>query len=390
MQYGLLILPWWGYVGVALLFTHITIVSVTIFLHRSQAHNSVDLNRGVAHFFRFWLWLTTGMNTREWAAVHRKHHAMVETSDDPHSPVFFGLRTLLLQGAELYRVSAQDQDLVRQYGYGTPNDWIEVNLYSRFRYSGIVVMFLLDVIFFGPVGITIGAVQMMWIPFFAAGVINGLGHNSGYRNFETDDNSTNLVPFGILIGGEELHNNHHAFAMSAKFSVQPWEVDIGWFYLSILQRISLAKIKRVAPQKLDFELSDSTVDFDTLKAVVSNRLHVMADYHRRVVKKVYKREIKTSPRLVRDKMRGVGNLIFRNEKKLSEQERDVLNEVFFLNKRLEVVYGFRQKLNAFYERRTQSRESLVALLEEWCFQAEKAGIAELQLFAKILRGYRTV
>ncbi len=197
MQYGLLILPWWGYVGVALLFTHITIVSVTIFLHRSQAHNSVDLNRGVAHFFRFWLWLTTGMNTREWAAVHRKHHAMVETSDDPHSPVFFGLRTLLLQGAELYRVSAQDQDLVRQYGYGTPNDWIEVNLYSRFRYSGIVVMFLLDVIFFGPVGITIGAVQMMWIPFFAAGVINGLGHNSGYRNFETDDNSTNLVPFGI-------------------------------------------------------------------------------------------------------------------------------------------------------------------------------------------------
>ena len=390
MQYGLLILPWWGYVGVALLFTHITIVSVTIFLHRSQAHNSVDLNRGVAHFFRFWLWLTTGMNTREWAAVHRKHHAMVETSDDPHSPVFFGLRTLLLQGAELYRVSAQDQDLVRQYGYGTPNDWIEVNLYSRFRYSGIVVMFLLDVIFFGPVGITIGAVQMMWIPFFAAGVINGLGHNSGYRNFETDDNSTNLVPFGILIGGEELHNNHHAFAMSAKFSVQPWEVDIGWFYLSILQRISLAKIKRVAPQKLDFELSDSTVDFDTLKAVVSNRLHVMADYHRRVVKKVYKREIKTSPRLVRDKMRGVCNLIFRNEKKLSEQERDVLNEVFFLNKRLEVVYGFRQKLNAFYERRTQSRESLVALLEEWCFQAEKAGIAELQLFAKILRGYRTV
>ena len=390
MQYGLLILPWWGYVGVALLFTHITIVSVTIFLHRSQAHNSVDLNRGVAHFFRFWLWLTTGMNTREWAAVHRKHHAMVETSDDPHSPVFFGLRTLLLQGAELYRVSAQDQDLVRQYGYGTPNDWIEVNLYSRFRYSGIVVMFLLDVIFFGPVGITIGAVQMMWIPFFAAGVINGLGHNSGYRNFETDDNSTNLVPFGILIGGEELHNNHHAFAMSAKFSVQPWEVDIGWLYLSILQRISLAKIKRVAPQKLDFELSDSTVDFDTLKAVVSNRLHVMADYHRRVVKKVYKREIKTSPRLVRDKMRGVGNLIFRNDKKLSEQERDVLNEVFFLNKRLEVVYGFRQKLNAFYERRTQSRESLVALLEEWCFQAEKAGIAELQLFAKILRGYRTV
>ncbi|MFL6712717.1 MAG: acyl-CoA desaturase, partial [Sulfurifustis sp.] len=225
---GVVSLPWWGYVLVALVFTHITIASVTIYLHRHQAHRALDLHPVVSHFFRFWLWLTTGMITKEWAAVHRKHHAKVETPDDPHSPQQWGIRKVLWDGTSLYRVASKDGEILAKYGHGTPDDWIERHLYSRRNTWGIASMLVINLVLFGPIGLTIWAVQMAWIPFFAAGVINGIGHYWGYRNYEVQDASRNIVPWGILIGGEELHNNHHAYPSSAQLSNKWWVFDIGW------------------------------------------------------------------------------------------------------------------------------------------------------------------
>src|SRR5689334_590129 len=246
--HGLVDLPWWGYIVVAAVLTHVTIACVTIFLHRSQAHRALDLHPIVAHFFRFWLWITTGMVTKEWVAIHRKHHAKVETDEDPHSPQTRGIETVLLRGAELYRDEAKNRETLDKYGHGTPDDWIERNLYTRFSWQGVGVMLVLDVILFGPIGMTIWAVQMLWIPVNAAGIINGIGHYWGYRNYACEDASTNIVPIGILIGGEELHNNHHAYGSSAKFSAKWYEFDIGWMYIRILEAVGLAKVRKVAPK----------------------------------------------------------------------------------------------------------------------------------------------
>ena len=387
MLSGFVAMPWWGYVLVTLLYTHLTIAGVTIYLHRYQAHRAVELHQLVSHFFRAWLWLSTGMNTREWTAVHRKHHAAVETPGDPHSPVIHGIKKVLLTGAELYRENAARQDIMDQYGFGTPDDWIERNLYTRFRSLGIILMFTSNVLLYGPLGITIGAIQMMWIPIFAAGVINGLGHWRGYRNFETADCSTNILPWGILIGGEELHNNHHAFGSSAKFSVKPWEFDLGWAYIRFLQLIGLADVRNVAPGRPSIDYSKIEIDFDTLKAVVSNRLHVMADYRRMVVKRVHREEVKKAPLDLRAKLKPLEHLMARAEDRLDEVERGALDEALGLNQRLETVYGFRQRLQEIYEQRSTTRESLLQALQEWCVQAETTGIQALQDFARTLRGY---
>lgn len=387
MLHGLIALPWWGYVIVALVYTHITIAAVTIYLHRDQAHRAVDLHPLVSHFFRFWLWLSTGMNTREWTAVHRKHHAAVETVEDPHSPVVHGIKKVLLTGAELYQRNARNQDILEQYGFGTPDDWVERNLYTGHSYLGIVLMFTSNMLLYGPLGITIGAVQMMWIPIFAAGVINGVAHWRGYRNFETPDCSTNVVPWGVLIGGEELHNNHHAFSSSAKFSVQPWEFDLGWMYIRLMELCGLAKVRKVAPQRPAVDTAKHAADFETLKAVVGSRLHVMADYGRMVVKRVHREEVRNAPNEMRGKLKPLGRLMLRADERLNELERGALQEALSLSQRLEVVYGFRQRLQAIYEQRSASRESLLNLLQEWCQQAEKTGIQALQDYARILRGY---
>ncbi len=387
MLQGLIEMPWWGYVLVTLVYTHLTIAAVTIYLHRNQAHRAVDLHPLVSHFFRFWLWLTTGMNTREWTAVHRKHHAAVETPEDPHSPVTHGIDTVLWTGAELYRVSARDAALVEQYGYGTPDDWVERKLYTGRPYLGIVLMFLSNIVLYGPLGITIGAVQMMWIPFFAAGVINGIGHWRGYRNFETADCSTNIVPWGILIGGEELHNNHHAFGSSAKFSVRPWEFDIGWLYIRLMAACGLAEVRKLAPARPVVDTARPEPDFETLKAVVGSRLHVMADYGRMVVKRVHREELRNAGGEARGKLRPLGRLMLRADERLNDHERGALREALTLNERLEEVYRFRQRLQAIYEARSASRESLLDLLQEWCQQAERTGIEALQDFAQTLRGY---
>jgi stearoyl-CoA desaturase (delta-9 desaturase) len=245
--HGLFPLPWWGYVAITLILTHVTIAAVTIFLHRCQAHRGLDLHPAVSHFFRFWLWLTTGMVTKEWVSIHRKHHAKVETADDPHSPQTRGIETLLLRGAELYRDEAKNTETLAKYGHGTPNDWLERNLYTRFSWQGVGVMLVIDLALFGPIGATIWAVQMLWIPVTAAGIINGIGHYWGYRNFACNDASANIVPWGIIIGGEELHNNHHTYATSAKLSNKWYEFDIGWMYIRILETLGLARVKRIAP-----------------------------------------------------------------------------------------------------------------------------------------------
>ena len=276
---GLSPLPWWGYVVVALVFTHITIAAVTIYLHRSQSHRALDLHPAVAHVFRFWLWLTTGMVTKEWVAIHRKHHAKVETADDPHSPVAHGIDKVFWQGSELYRAEAKNTDTLAKYGHGTPDDWLERKLYSRFSWQGVGVMMVIDLVLFGSVGLTIWAVQMLWIPVTAAGIINGIGHYWGYRSYACADASTNIVPWGILIGGEELHNNHHAYATSAKLSSKWYEFDIGWAYIRILAALGLADIRKVAP-KLKKAPAKSAPDLATLQAIITHRYHVATAYAR--------------------------------------------------------------------------------------------------------------
>ena len=387
MLEGMVQLPWWGIVVVALVFTHITIAAVTIFLHRCQAHRALELNPLISHFFRAWLWLTSGMNTREWTAVHRKHHAAVETEEDPHSPQVHGIRKVMLKGAELYKENAANRALLEQYGFGTPDDWIERHLYTPHSFLGIALMFVVNVVVFGPIGITIWAVQMMWIPIFAAGIINGAGHWRGYRNFETADASTNIVPWGILIGGEELHNNHHAFASSAKFSVRPWEFDLGWFYVRLMQSCGLAEIRMLAPARPAVDRAKRVPDFETLKAVVGNRLHVMADYGRMVVNRVHKEELRNAATDIRRVLKPLRPLMLCAEERLNDLDRGTLRLALAHSKPLEVVYRFRLQLQEIYKQRTASRESLLDSLQEWCQRAEATGIKALEDFAETLRGY---
>lgn len=278
MYNGLFDLPWWGYVLVALALTHVTIVSVTVFLHRHQAHRALELHALPSHFFRFWLWLTTGMVTKEWAAIHRKHHAKCETAEDPHSPQTRGLHKVLWEGAELYRAEAKNVETLQRYGHGTPDDWLERKVY-RHSILGVAIMLVIDLVAFGPLGLTIWAVQMAWIPFWAAGVVNGVGHFWGYRNYDCDDASRNLLPWGILIGGEELHNNHHSFATSAKLSAKWYEFDIGWMYIRLLELLGLAKVKKTIPRPRFGEVKP-VPDLDTLQAIVTHRYDVMTRYVR--------------------------------------------------------------------------------------------------------------
>jgi stearoyl-CoA desaturase (delta-9 desaturase) len=388
MFYGLLDLSVWGYIAAALILTHITIASVTIFLHRHQAHRAVDLHPVVSHFFRFWLWLTTSMATKEWVAVHRKHHAKCETENDPHSPQVLGIDKVLWQGAELYRAEADKQETLDAYGHNTPDDWLERNLYSgRTNKLGIALMLVIDVLLFGAAGLTIWAVQMAWIPFWAAGVINGIGHYWGYRDFEVSDASTNIVPFGIIIGGEELHNNHHAFGSSAKFSVKWWEFDIGWMYIRLLSMLGLAKVKKLAPKPL-IDPSKPAIDKDTVMALVTNRFQVMSDYAREVMKQVYKEEVrKTRNSVLRRQLKRARKFLSRNEALIDDRARLRLHFVLSQNKALDTVYEYKQRLQGIWASTTASQEQLLKDIQEWCRQAEATGIRSLQEFAQRIKSY---
>jgi stearoyl-CoA desaturase (delta-9 desaturase) len=331
---GLFNLSTWGYVGVTLLITHITIAAVTIFLHRNQAHNALTLHPVISHFFRFWIWFTTAMVTREWVAVHRKHHAKCETAEDPHSPQTRGLKKVLLQGAELYRSEADNSETVEKYGQGTPDDWIERHLYSRYPYLGVALLLVLDVLMFGVIGITIFAIQMIWIPIWAAGVINGVGHFWGYRNFESSDASRNIVPWGIFIGGEELHNNHHSYAGSARLSNKWWEFDIGWFYIRILEILGLAKVKKVAPRAVRL-VDKQTIDMDTVRAVIRNRFHILKLYGRKVTKPVLKQQLPNLEPTYRRFLRRAGKFLTREDIALDSHSRQRLDEILSHSQSLE-------------------------------------------------------
>ena len=383
---GLWPLPWWGVALFALAVTHVTIASVTIFLHRHQAHRALTLHPVVSHFFRFWLWLTTGMVTREWVSIHRKHHARCETPDDPHSPAVLGIETVLWRGAELYRREAENTQTLERYGQGTPDDWLERNVYAAHPALGIVLMLGIDVALFGALGLTVWAVQMVWIPFWAAGVINGLGHWWGYRNFESQDRSTNISPIGLLIGGEELHNNHHAFPASAKLSARPWEFDIGWAYIRLLSMLGLAEVRRVAPRPVIVP-EKQVIDMDTVRAVLKNKFHVTANYAREVMVPVLREEWRRGDASCRRLLKRARALLVRERTQLDADAQGRLDRVLSLNERLKTVYEFRQQLAAIWSRKTAGSENLLEALQGWCARAEASGIEALQNFARSLRGY---
>jgi stearoyl-CoA desaturase (Delta-9 desaturase) len=384
---GLMPLPWWGYVVVTLALTHVTIASVTIYLHRAQAHRGLDLHPVVAHFFRFWLWLTTGMLTKEWVAIHRKHHAKVETADDPHSPQTRGIKKVLLQGAELYRDESRNAETLEKYGIGTPDDWMERNVYTPYSWQGVGLMLMINLMLFGPIGATIWAVQMMWIPVTAAGIINGIGHYWGYRNFACEDASRNVVPWGILIGGEELHNNHHAYGTSARLSSQWYELDIGWMYIRGLEMLGLATVRKVAPQ-LKFNRAKLQADLETLQSVITHRYSVLTSYARSL-KPAYAAEVATLREHLPD-VPSLGRLrhwFHSDARTLPESDRARLASMLANSKSLKTLYAMRQELTGLWERSNDSREQLLARLQDWCHRAEASGIVPLQNFSRRLRSY---
>ncbi|MBL8483205.1 MAG: fatty acid desaturase [Rhodocyclaceae bacterium] len=388
---GVFDLPWWGYVLVALGLTHITIASVTIFLHRHQAHRALDLHALPSHFFRFWLWLTTGMITKEWASIHRKHHAKCETAEDPHSPQILGLNRVLWGGVFLYVKESRNPETMQRYGHGTPDDWLERNIYTPGNKYGILVMLLIDLLLFGAVpGLLIWGVQMVWIPFWAAGVINGVGHFWGYRNYNCADAATNILPWGILIGGEELHNNHHAFATSAKLSSKWYEFDIGWMYIRMLEMLGLAKAKKTIPQPR-FADGKRVVDFDTLQAVITHRYDVMTRYMASL-KAIYKEEL---ARLQQERQTSESQALKRCKHWFTREDTDGLPQsqqaqvqtLLQRHERLAKVVTMRHELSALWARSSDTREQLVARLQDWCTRAEQSGIRQLEEFSLRLRSY---
>jgi stearoyl-CoA desaturase (delta-9 desaturase) len=386
---GLVSLPWWGYVVVMLALTHVTIASVTIFLHRCQAHRGLDLHPLASHFFRFWLWLTTGMVTLEWVAIHRKHHAKVETDEDPHSPQARGIDTVLLRGTELYRAEAKNAETLARYGHGTPDDWMERNLYTRFSVHGVGVMLLIDLALFGPIGATIWAVQMAWIPVTAAGIINGIGHYWGYRNFACADASTNIVPWGIVIGGEELHNNHHAYGSSAKLSSRWYEFDIGWMYIRLLAMLGLARVRKIAPQ-IRLDRSKAAPDLATLQAIITHRYAVATSYAKSL-KTACGAEIAAlrarHAQIDLPSLRRIKRWLAADEHVLTESERARLAQALDNSKVLQQIYHMRQEPAALWGRSTESSEQLLARLQDWCSRAEASGIAPLAQFSLQLKRY---
>ena len=371
--------------GLAL--TQVTIFGVTVFLHRHQAHRALDLNPVIAHFFRFWLWMTTGMVTREWVAIHRKHHAKCETPQDPHSPQVLGLGKVMWQGAELYQQEADNHDTIERYGHLTPDDWLERHLYARFPWLGITLMLLLDVTLFGILGLALWAVQMVWIPFWAAGVINGVGHYWGYRNYESADASRNILPWGLIIGGEELHSNHHAFPTSARFSSKWWEFDIGWSLIRVLSLLGLAKVKRLAPRRALIDECKEHVDLDTVRAVIRGRMFVMASYARDVIRPVLRQQRKHCDSSCKRALRRTRSLLIRDASLINGRARERLDQVFVRFNDLKVVYQYRQQLQSVWTGKAASNEVLCKALQEWCQQAEQTGIAALQDFSQRLRGF---
>ena len=385
MVSGAWTLSWWQIILFTLLLTHITMISVTIYLHRHQAHRALDLHPLPAHFFRFWLWLTTGQVTKEWASIHRKHHAKCETAEDPHSPQIYGIRKVLLEGAELYRAESKVKETMDRYGHGTPDDWIERNLYTRFSWQGVGLMLIINLYLFGALGLSVWAVHMLWTPIMAAGIINGAGHYWGYRNFEATDSSTNISPWGILIAGEELHNNHHTYPTSAKLSVKPYEFDIGWMYISLLQMAGLARAKKTPPKAAYGDIRP-VADRNTLEALIANRYEIMAAYANGM-RKTLRSEVQTL------RARSANTAVIRAVKLWAHRDEEkvpaaVVADLAAARKvlpALDKMVVMREELRQLWLNTALSREQLVADLAAWCRRAEDSGIAALRDFSVKLR-----
>lgn len=387
---GLLQWGWGAMLVYLLVMTQLTIFTVTLFLHRSQAHRGVDFHPVLNHFFRFWSWLTTSMITREWVAIHRKHHAKCETEDDPHSPQFKGIGNVFWRGVELYRDARRDRAAIEQYGRGITNDWIERRLYTPLATLGPTVLLLLSFVLFGFKGVAAWAIQMLWIPFWAAGVVNGLGHWWGYRNFATADTATNLTPWAVWIGGEELHNNHHAFPSSAKFALRRWEFDIGWAVIRGLEKLRLAKVLRVAPS-LDVRPNIQVPDMDTMKALLAHRFQAMTDYQRRVLKPVLREEAARRGQKLRALMpRKLRHGLIDDGRWLSPEAREQLRARLAQSPQIHRLVEYRQRLSAVLEARGHDAAETLAQLQDWCREAEASGIRALQDYAARLRGYALV
>jgi stearoyl-CoA desaturase (Delta-9 desaturase) len=384
---GLLDLSWWQVIVAALLMTHVTIAAVTIFLHRSQAHRALDLHPAVALFFRAWLWLTTGMQTKDWVAIHRKHHAKCETPEDPHSPQTRGLKTVLWKGAELYTAEAQNKETLARYGHGTPDDWFERNVFSRFVWQGCGLMLVANLILFGAVGLAVWAIQMIWIPFHAAGIINGIGHFWGYRNYDAPDASTNISPWGIWIGGEELHNNHHTYPTSAKLSNKWYEFDIGWLYIRMLETVGLAKVLRVAPKATVAE-PKGTVDAETLQALIANRYDILARYAGSL-KQALRDELEKMNSDDRARFARLKRWLRRGDvTQLPAEEQRSLSELMAQSRAMKTLVEMRTELLATWNKSSASREQMLAHLQDWVARAEASGIRALQDAALRIRSYR--
>lgn len=385
LAHGLWDLSWWQIVLYTLVTTHITIASVTIFLHRTQAHRAMDLHAIPSHFFRFWLWLGTGMVTKEWVAIHRKHHAKCETEEDPHSPQTRGIEAVLWTGAEMYRAEAKNLDTMAKFGHGTPNDWIERNLYTRYSWQGVGLMLILNLALFGTIGMAVWAVQMLWIPITAAGIINGIGHYWGYRNFEAPDASTNISPWGVIIGGEELHNNHHTYPTSAKFSVKKYEFDMGWFYISLMKKIGWATVKKVPP-KLRLGEIKPVADEKTLEALIANRYEVMAGYAREM-RLACRSEIALLKARGQDSamLKAAKRWLHRDDDKVPAAARPQLAQARAAHPVLDKMVTMREELRQMWMNTSHSREQLAAELQAWCRRAEESGIEALRQFSFKLR-----
>jgi len=381
LLYGLLDLPWWGYALVVYGGIQVMFLGITLFLHREQSHGALELHPILQHFFRFWLWFCSGTNTKEWVAVHRRHHAYADQVGDPHSPVIFGLKKVVLEGYELYVAGARNKEILENYGRGTPDDWIERHLYSRYPKLGIVLFSLVHIALFGVFAILMVALQLIAQPFFAAGIINGVGHHFGYRSFEMASAATNIIPWGLFIAGEELHNNHHAFPWSARFSLQKWEFDMGWLFIVVFSALGLAKVKRVAPRP-HFEKKE-TLDTDTVQALFTNRMHVLRDYARRVVRPVCRELAKREPPGAIPT--SAPKLLIRHPALLAEESHRSLRELLERHKELKSVHEFRERLTQLWNDANHARA--VQQLREWCAQAEASGIRSLRDFANSLPAY---
>jgi stearoyl-CoA desaturase (delta-9 desaturase) len=388
LTHGVWDLQWWQIVLFTLAVTHVTMISVTVFLHRHQAHRALDLHPIASHFFRFWLWLTTGQVTKEWASIHRKHHAKCEQADDPHSPHVYGIKTVLLQGAELYRAESRNKETMARYGHGTPNDWIERNVYTRFSWQGVGLMLIIDLALFGAAGLSVWAVQMAWTPIMAAGIINGAAHFWGYRNFEAPDASTNISPWGILIAGEELHNNHHTYPTSAKLSVKPYEFDIGWMYISLMQMAGLAKVKKTPPKAAYGDIRP-VADEKTLEALIANRYEIMATYAKGV-RQAARDELGAMKARSADAavIKAARHWMHRDVEKVPASAASELAKARAVSPMLDKMVTMREELRQMWLNTTVSREQLTSDLQAWCHRAEESGIDVLREFSLKLRAAR--